>query len=170
MACARCGGWVQHWEIPEFRDDARVGLPGVVLVNAVTETVCTECHDGYFTIPNLAGAIAAAGIARVKHRDALTGAELRALRRAAGLTAKALADLLGVGAETVSRWETGAEPIADEGLARRALGTAFDPAFDDVNLVYFQSFDARRSDGPPEIRLEWVPVGHAATEGEWKPV
>ena len=112
-ACEHCGGRVRHRVIREFRDDALLGLPGVVLVNAVTEAVCTRCRQvAGITIPNLAGAIAAAGIARVMDPVKLTGAEFRAVRRAAGYTAKDLAEVvLDVRAETVSRWETGAEPI-----------------------------------------------------------
>jgi len=177
QACEHCGGRVRHRVIREFRDDALLGLPGVVLVNAVTETVCTRCGqvEG-ITIPNPAGAIAAAGIARVMHPVKLTGAELRAVRRAAGRTAKDLAAVLDVRAETVSRWETGAEPIgsANEKLARLALGNALDQgapslvAFDATAMLYMQLTGRRSGGRPPEIRLHLVRVGDAATGGAWE--
>jgi transcriptional regulator with XRE-family HTH domain len=181
QACEHCGGRVRHRVIREFRDDALLGLPGVVLVNAVTETVCTRCRrvEG-ITIPNPAGAIAAAGIARVMHPVKLTGAELRAVRRAAGRTAKDLANVLDVRAETVSRWETGAEPIgsANEKLARLALGAALDigqgapslVAFDPDAIVAMQLRAPRAGGRPPEIRLELVRVRNAASAGAWDQV
>ena len=176
-ACEDCGGRVRHRVIRAFRDDAVLGVPGVVLVNAVTETVCTRCRRvAGITIPNPAGAIAAAGIARVMHPVKLTGAELRAVRRAAGYTAKDLAEVLDVRAETVSRWETGVEPIgsANEKVARLVLGNALDQgapsslvAFDPDALVAMQLRASRAGGRPPEIRLALVRVGDAATGGAW---
>jgi transcriptional regulator with XRE-family HTH domain len=178
-ACEQCGGRVRHRVIPEFRDDALFGLPGVVLVNAVTETVCARCRQvAGITIPNPAGAIAAAGIARAMHPVKLTGAEFRAVRRAAGRTAKDLAEVLDVRAETVSRWETGAEPIgsANEKLARLVLGNALDQgapslvAFDATALIAMHLRAPRPGGRPPEIRLELVRVADAASAGAWEQV
>lgn len=53
----------------------------------------------------------------------LTGAELRRLRRAAGLTQAALAARAGVHRETVGYWEAKAEPLPCRwGAVRRFLG------------------------------------------------
>lgn len=43
--------------------------------------------------------------------ELINGDELRFARKAMGLTQPALADMLDVSVGTVSRWETGAEPI-----------------------------------------------------------
>jgi transcriptional regulator with XRE-family HTH domain len=154
-----------------------LGLPGVILVNAVTETVCTRCRQVVgIAIPNPGGAIVAAGIARLMHPVKLTGAEFRAVRRAAGRTAKDLAAVLDVRAETVSRWETGAEPIgsANEKLARLVLGNALDQgtpslvAFDAAALLAMQLRASRPGGRPPEIRLEFVRVGNAPSAGAWE--
>jgi transcriptional regulator with XRE-family HTH domain len=177
--CEQCSGKLRHRVVPEFRDDALVGLPGLVLVHAVTETVCTRCRRvADITVPNLAGAIAAAGIARVMNPVALTGAELRALRRATGHTAKDLAEVLGVRPETVSRWETGAEAIgqANEKLARLVIGNTLDQGvptlvvFDAARLLAMQFRPPRPGGRPPQIRLELVPVEHAASGGAWDEV
>jgi transcriptional regulator with XRE-family HTH domain len=154
-------------------------VPGLVLVNAVRENVCTRCRRvADITIPNLAGAIATAGIARVMHPVKRAGAEFRALRHATGHTAKDLAELLAVRAETVSQWETGAEPIgsANEKLARLVLGNDLDQgapslvAFDAAALIAMPLRAPRPGGRPPEIRLELVRVPHAASAGAWEQV
>jgi len=43
--------------------------------------------------------------------ELVAGAELKFARKAMGLTQVALAEHLGVNAETISRWETNAEPF-----------------------------------------------------------
>lgn len=44
-------------------------------------------------------------------RKALTGEQLKRMRERAGMTQQALADLLGVHRQTVTRWENGAAEI-----------------------------------------------------------
>jgi DNA-binding transcriptional regulator YiaG len=52
-----------------------------------------------------------AAIAVLSEADSIRGDELRFARKAMGLRQPDLAGLLDVATETVSRWETGAEPI-----------------------------------------------------------
>jgi len=52
-----------------------------------------------------------AAIAVFQHVESITGEELRFARKAMGLRQPELAALLDVATETVSRWETGADPI-----------------------------------------------------------
>jgi DNA-binding transcriptional regulator YiaG len=174
--CEVCQGRLRRRVVPAYRD-ARLGLPGVVLVGAVTEFVCPRGHGvAGISIPNLDGAIAAAGVARVMHPLKLSGDDLRALRRACGWSAKELAELLGVRAETVSRWETGAETIgpANEKLIRLVVG--HDLAAHESHLVPFDSeaviamdLQAGRSAARRlEIRLALVRVDDAASAGAWE--
>jgi DNA-binding transcriptional regulator YiaG len=52
-----------------------------------------------------------AAIAVLSHAGSINGDELRFARKAMGLRQPDLAALLDVATETVSRWETGADPI-----------------------------------------------------------
>src|SRR5690242_8025638 len=52
-----------------------------------------------------------AAIAVLSEAESIRGDELRFARKAMGLRQPDLAGLLDVATETVSRWETGAEPI-----------------------------------------------------------
>ncbi len=47
----------------------------------------------------------------LRKSELITGPELRFVRKALGLRQTELAEHLGVAAETVSRWETGADPF-----------------------------------------------------------
>jgi transcriptional regulator with XRE-family HTH domain len=172
--CEECGGALERRVIPEYRD-ARLGLPGVVLVRAVTETVCRWCGCRVsLSIPNLAGAIAAAAVARVMHPLKLTGDELRALRKAGGWSAKDLANALGVRPETVSRWETAVDPIgpANEKLVRLAVGLqlaeqAHLVPFDSDTVIAMDLQSSRPATQHSEIRLELVRVRSDGHMGAW---
>ena len=109
--CEKCGGPLESRKIPEFAYPA-LGLPGVVLKNAVEEIYCTRCGTvDSVHFPNMAGLSAAIAVARVKQNTKLNGADIRFLRKALDLNQQELADLIGVRNETVSRWETGRQPI-----------------------------------------------------------
>jgi putative zinc finger/helix-turn-helix YgiT family protein len=110
-SCESCGGRLKSRKIPEFTHPA-LGLPGVVLKNAVEEIYCTNCgmvDSVHF--PNMAGLSAAIAVARVQQSTRLNGADIRFLRKALDLNQQELADLMGVRNETVSRWEAGRQPI-----------------------------------------------------------
>jgi len=109
--CERCGGSLKSRKVREFVHPV-LGLPGVVLKNAVEEIYCTKCGTvDSVHFPNMAGLGAAIAVARVKQNIKLNGADIRFLRKALGLNQQELADLMGVRNETVSRWETGRQPI-----------------------------------------------------------
>jgi putative zinc finger/helix-turn-helix YgiT family protein len=110
-SCERCGGCLKSRKVPEFVHPA-LGLPGVVLKNAVEEVYCTSCGTvDSVHFPNMAGLSAAIAVARVKQNIRLSGTDIRFLRKALGLNQQELADLMGVRNETVSRWEAGRQPI-----------------------------------------------------------
>jgi transcriptional regulator with XRE-family HTH domain len=109
--CERCGGELASRTVPDF-EHAAIGLPGVVLRNAVEEIYCTRCGTvDSVHFPNVDGLIAAIAVARVKQNTKLAGADIRFLRKALGRNQLELAALLGVRGETVSRWESTHQPI-----------------------------------------------------------
>lgn len=118
--CHVCGGKVRVKRVPEFRDDALLGLPGVVLVDSVDEWTCEACGEGGITIPNLEGLTAAIVTHRVMDPRKLAGGEIRFIRGAMGMESGELAIDIGVRRETLSRWENQKEPIgpASEKLLR----------------------------------------------------
>lgn len=110
-SCERCGGSLKSRKVLEFVHPA-LGLPGVVLKNAVEEIYCTKCGTvDSVHFPNMAGLCAAIAVARVKQNTRLNGADIRFLRKALDLNQQELAALMGVRNETVSRWETARQPI-----------------------------------------------------------
>jgi hypothetical protein len=106
MKCTTCDsdrGAVRDVERRESR-------AGVDFVTQLPARVCLDCGGALFAGPvleklDLAIALWLARSGRVD------GESLRAMRKALGRAAKELADLLGVSAETLSRWESGAMPM-----------------------------------------------------------
>jgi DNA-binding transcriptional regulator YiaG len=110
--CERCGGTLVTRVVPEYRNDALMGIPGVVILNAVEELRCKKCgHVAATGFSNLEGLIAAVAMARVATAQKLSGNDVRFLRKALGWSSRELAAKLEVRGETVSRWENEKEPI-----------------------------------------------------------
>lgn len=110
--CERCGGPLVTRTVPEFRNDALIGIPGVVIVNAVEETRCEKCGQLAATgFSDLEGLLAAVAVARVMAPHKLSAADVRFLRKVLGWSSKELAEKLEVRNETVSRWENNKEPV-----------------------------------------------------------
>jgi DNA-binding transcriptional regulator YiaG len=119
--CEKCGGIVATRTLAEYRNDALMGLPGVVILNAVEEVRCRKCGNvAAIGFSNLEGLLAAVAVARVTAPQKLSGGDVRFLRKALGWLSKELAAKLEVRDETVSRWEHGKEPVgpASEKLLR----------------------------------------------------
>jgi transcriptional regulator with XRE-family HTH domain len=90
----------------------------------VTVYRCRKCGAEYRELPNLRRLHR--GIADRLTQDLLplSGPALRFLRKQMGLSTKELAEVMGVRRESVTRWETGAEPIGptSDRLARLVYG------------------------------------------------
>jgi len=98
--------------LKEYRNDELIGLPGVVLMDAVEEERCIQCgHVAALTIPKMADMLVAAAVLRATMPEKLVGTEIRGLRRILGLSAKKLAQQLGVREESISRWDNKRAPI-----------------------------------------------------------
>ena len=115
-----------------IRSEHKVG--GFTLAGDVSGFECTKCGAKYLSGPSL-GRFELEAAARVAALGARDGASMRFIRKALGLKASELAELLGVAAETVSRWENDSLPIeprwfallaalADDRLAGRERVTA----------------------------------------------
>ncbi len=98
--CPLCGKGELH---PGERERTRT-VGGITYAANLPASVCDACGEAIFTTPTVrafnrevTAAVAASG--------ARTGDTVTMLRKTAGLTGVALARLLGVTPETVSRWE-----------------------------------------------------------------
>ena len=109
--CPECGKKIERKTIHEFSDGVILGVSGVVLVDSVIRYRCPACGFEATSIPRQSELGPAMAVARVKHPQKLAGRDIRFLRKEMGLTAKALAEKIGVHGETVSRWENEREPI-----------------------------------------------------------
>src|SRR5437868_3081974 len=105
--CRLCGAeaLVKCVVLPEYVADAFLGVPGVVLFNAVEQRTCQTCRHETFTVPNDEGLVATVALLRCRDSASLTPKEFRWLRKVLGRTARDFAKATGVNAETVSRWE-----------------------------------------------------------------
>jgi putative zinc finger/helix-turn-helix YgiT family protein len=109
MTCDDCGGTLSV-ERNAVRRYVIGGLPHVEL-HGVEVTRCRECGKESIAIPRMAQLHRAIAEAFVTQRRNLAHAEIRFLRKHIGLSGSDFAQMMGVARETVSRWETGAQPM-----------------------------------------------------------
>jgi DNA-binding transcriptional regulator YiaG len=164
--CEKCEGEVRATRLHEYRNDEFLGFPNLVLVDAVDEEKCANCGSvEAISVPKLSEMIAAAAVLRATMPQKLGGAEIKALRKALGMSAKALAQELGVREESMSRWENGHEPIgpANEILLRLAvvdtLGERAPGVYADMKEVRKLKIEPIvRAAQPVVVRLAYGPV------------
>ncbi len=105
--CIQCKGTdLRH---TEETVDVRVPTAGSELevrVSGVSTTRCGTCGESYLSGPDLERADLLAA-AEAMRRGVHDGVTLKFIRKALGLRATELGELLEVSAETVSRWENG---------------------------------------------------------------
>jgi putative zinc finger/helix-turn-helix YgiT family protein len=104
--CTKCG----KSELVKGLQPIEVGVGATVFEDETPGWRCRSCGEVYYQGNALARSEWLAATWLVA-KGFETGAELRFLRKVAGLRATDLAKLLGVSAETVSHWETGKHPI-----------------------------------------------------------
>ena len=109
MTCDECGGAAIVERNAIRRYDVG-GLPHVEL-HGIEVTRCRQCGKESIAIPRLAQLHRAIAEAFVRQRRMLAPPEIRFLRKHVGLSGSDFAQLMGVARETVSRWETGAQPM-----------------------------------------------------------
>ncbi len=163
--CEKCGGTLAVRIVPEF-EHAAIGLPCVVLRNAVEDIYCAECGTrDSLRFPDIDGLMAAIAIARVKQNVKLAGANIRFLRKALGLNQQELAKLLAVRNETVSRWETSHQPIepSTEKLLRVVVAIELSDRAPGIEVNFKELVEAtapavRKHLQPPPLVLETTKV------------
>jgi putative transcriptional regulator len=104
-------------------------LDNVVLVGIPMHR-CTACGEVMPELKNIEKIHNSIAEALIKKSASLTGKEVRFLRKEMDKSAKDLAALLSVSPVTVSRWETGAEPV---GIVSDKL----------VRMLYIQTMQER---------------------------
>ncbi len=109
MKCDDCGA-----EATVERDAVRRydigGLPHIVL-HGVEVTRCDSCGAESIAIPRIAQLHRALAFNFVSQHRMLAPVEIRFLRKHVGLSGADFAQRMGVARETVSRWESGSQPM-----------------------------------------------------------
>ena len=85
------------------------GLPNVYLIG-ITYTVCKLCNRQLADTPAIKKLMRVIARAVVESDAALTGLEIRFLRKRLGKKSTEFGSILGVGLKTLSRWENGHNP------------------------------------------------------------
>jgi putative zinc finger/helix-turn-helix YgiT family protein len=106
MKCGKCGkGTLKRTTI---RHEATVS--GMRFVGEIPGHKCGSCGDTEFTLDDLIKFERAATRHLATHGP-VSGATFRAMRKSIPLSAVALAEILHVAGETISRWETGERDV-----------------------------------------------------------
>src|SRR6202158_5510908 len=104
--CSRCGNTGLHVE----KRPATRTIAGHSFKASVPALVCDACGAVYFNGPSLGGFDLAVAN-RLAHAGVSDGEAIKFMRKAVGLPAVTLAELLDTSPETVSRWERGGSHI-----------------------------------------------------------
>lgn len=109
MICEECGAkaTVDRHAVRRYELG---GVPHVEL-HGIEVTLCSTCGDETIGIPRLAQLHRVIAQAFVEQHRMLAPVEIRFLRKHIGLSGTVFAQRMGVTRETVSRWESGAQPM-----------------------------------------------------------
>jgi putative zinc finger/helix-turn-helix YgiT family protein len=108
MTCIQCGG-----KLTAKRENYRYtacGLSNVTLIG-VDVRRCAKCGDHEVVIPRIEELHRVLAAAVVRQASRLTKDEIRFLRKYLGYSGVDFAKVVGVSAETISRWENGKEKM-----------------------------------------------------------
>jgi DNA-binding transcriptional regulator YiaG len=106
--CRECGS-----ALTAKQEDHRYtesGLPNVALLSVEVRR-CAKCKTSEVAIPGVAALHRAIAHTLIRKASRFTGEEVRFLLEFLGITGVAFAARMGVEPETVSRWQTGREPM-----------------------------------------------------------
>ena len=107
--CNLCGGNLRVIKGEPY-NYLESGMDGIVLYG-INQYKCDACRERFVSIPRIAHLHLVIGHEICCKKEPLTEKEIRFLRKEIGLKSKELAKVLGVSAETVSRWENGRKQI-----------------------------------------------------------
>ncbi len=102
IKCHVCGSAMESRR--ENHRYTECGLSNVTIVNLEVRH-CTNCGERQFVFPRVAQLHQLLAVTTAKVPDALTGEQIRFLRKYLGWSRDEFAGIMGVEAETVSRWE-----------------------------------------------------------------
>ena len=156
--------------MPEYREEL-LGLPyPVILKNGVIRKFDAAGETLGHTIPNLEGMVAAVAIVRARMPIKLLPEEIRFMRKAVDMRAKAFAGAIGVDPATYSRWENGSQAIGEHverilrifvcgTLAARAPAIDYDPR----EIAMMKVLNAWPEGQTPKIELTMIMFKDAIT-------
>lgn len=162
MKCDECGGPMTTNSNAVIRYDIG-GLPHVSL-QGVEVSRCEKCGKEEVGIPRIGQLHHVIAMSLVKQPRMLAPIEVRFLRKHCGFSTGEFAQVMGVARETVSRWETAAQPmgpVADRLL--RVIVLTHEPT-DDYEAIDRQDADAVKdlleslNDSPTPDHLTQVPL------------
>ena len=108
MKCLSCSAQMRVRR-ENFKYDA-CGLPYVTLVGVQVHR-CSKCGEFEVAVPRSEDLHRVIAVSVARKRGRLEAAEVRFLRKWLGWSGADFAERMGVSAETVSRWETGAQQM-----------------------------------------------------------
>ena len=108
--CSECGQKSLVERLVPSYEVKTLGVP-VILLDAVTEIVCSHCNHRKVRLPRAEGLSKAVAMIRVLIPIKMTGDEIRFLRKTIRMTQAEFADQIipGLNVSTLSRWEHDAQ-------------------------------------------------------------
>jgi putative zinc finger/helix-turn-helix YgiT family protein len=154
MKCAEC-----HAEMTSRRENYKYdasGLPNVTLLG-VEVRICPDCGEREVVIPKIEELHRAIARAVIGKAARLVPEEVRFLRKVLGLSGADFAKRMGVDPTTVSRWETGTQPIGPQADRLLRLMVVVSPPKSDYAVETLA--DIEDDAKPLRLRLEPTRAG-----------
>ncbi len=148
MVCLVCGAQTRI-QRENFLYDA-CGLPYITLVGVEVRR-CPQCGEYEVAIPHIEDLHKAIAHALIRKTSRLTPAEIRYLRKHLGWSGVDFAKHMGTAPETVSRWESGADPIGPQADRLLRLMVVTKDPVSDYSLDLLTTITTRKT--PPAVRL-----------------
>jgi putative zinc finger/helix-turn-helix YgiT family protein len=161
--CKECGS-----ALTARQEDHRYtesGLPNVVLLGVEVRR-CAKCKAYEVAIPGVAALHRAIAYTLIRKPSRFTGDEVRFLREFLGITGIAFAARMGVEPETVSRWQTGREPMGPGADRLLRLLVANAQPVDQYPSEFLETIDGEAPVKPERVRMKhrgavWKADAHA---------
>jgi putative zinc finger/helix-turn-helix YgiT family protein len=144
------------------------GLPGVTLLG-IEVSRCPACGEYEVAIPQIEDLHKAIAQALIRKTSRFDAAEIRFLRKYLGWSGADFAAHMGMTPETISRWETGAEPIGPvaDRLLRLMVATR-DPV-SDYSLELLATIAKQKTTNTVRLELKrnkegWYGIGASRSQ------
>ena len=138
------------------------GLDNVVL-KGIDVCKCS-CGEKFVSIPAMPQLHRLIAINLINKKSLLSGQEIRFLRKNMGLTATKLSKIIGVDNATISRWETGNQPITKphDHLIRLVYSNIKGMPEDKIKHLIEEDFEEIEPEQKyiPEYIIPWPPQGN----------